>query len=358
MAKRAAGQARGSKPLTEKRLLAALRGQVPDRPPFWFMRQAGRYLEDYRRVRAAAGSFLDLCYSPDLAAEVTLQPVRRFHPDAAILFADILLVPHALGQPLSYVEGEGPVLTPVRSPAAIQRLDRGRLDEHLAPIYETVRRVAGGLPGDVALIGFAGAPWTVACYMVEGGASAQHAIIKRWAFADPEGFGSLIDLLVEATVTYLAGQVRAGAEALQLFDTWAGVLPAAEFERWCVQPTRAVIEGLRAAGIDCPIIGFPRGAGIGYRRFAAAGGVDAVGCDATLPLDWIRETLQPHLPVQGNLDPHLLAIGGPAMHRAAQAILEALSQGPFVFNLGHGILPDTPVEHVDDLAKLLRGWRR
>lgn len=344
--------------LADKRLLAALRGQPLDRPPFWFMRQAGRYLEDYRRVRSQAGSFLDLCFTPELAAEVTLQPVRRFHPDAAILFADILLVPHALGQSLDYVEGEGPRLTPVRSAGDVARLEAGRLAERLAPVYETVRRLAASLPDDVALIGFAGAPWTVACYMVEGGGSPDFGAVKRWAFADPEGFGRLIELLVEASVVYLADQARAGAEVLQLFDTWAGVLPSSEFERWCVEPTRAIIEGLRAQGISQPVIGFPRGAGVGYQRYVADSGVEAVSCDSTLPLDWMQQALQQYAVVQGNLDPQLVVVGGQPMERAVQVILAALANGRFIFNLGHGILPETPPQHVDALAELLRGWRR
>jgi len=320
------------------------------------MRQAGRYLPEYRALRAEAGSFLDLCYDPKRAAEVTLQPVRRFSPDAAILFADILLLPEAMGQALRYAEGEGPVLEPVRDVAALTGLRIEGVHARLAPVYETLARVADALPEEVALIGFAGAPWTVATYMVEGGGSVDHRHVKRWAFADPDGFGALIDLLVEGTAEYLAAQARAGAEVLQLFDTWAGVLPAAEFERWCVRPTRAIVERLRADGIQVPVVGFPRGAGVGYRRYAEATGVDAVGCDASLPLEWIAEVLQPVVAVQGNLDPQLLVVGGAPMAAAAEAIREHLAPGRFVFNLGHGIVPETPPEHVAALAERIRGW--
>jgi uroporphyrinogen decarboxylase len=343
---------------TEKRLLAALAGRAGERPPFWFMRQAGRYLEEYRQVRAAAGSFLELCYDPARATEVTLQPVRRFGVDAAILFADILLLPEAMGQPLSYVEGEGPRLEPIRDAAGLTQLRPERIQARLAPVYETVRRVAAALPAETALIGFAGAPWTVATYMVEGGGSADHRHAKRWAFADPEGFGRLIDLLVAGTVEYLAAQARAGAEALQLFDTWAGALPAAAFERWCLAPTRAIVERLRAEGVTVPIIGFPRGAGIGYRRYALETGVQAVSCDAGLPLNWIRDELQRHVAVQGNLDPQYLVLGGRAMEEAAACILDALGHGAFVFNLGHGIVPETSPAHVAALAEQIGRWRR
>lgn len=339
-----------------KRLLATLAGEATDRPPFWFMRQAGRYLDEYRRLRAEAGSFLALCHDPRRAVEATLQPVRRFGPDAAILFADILLLPEAMGQPLEYAEGEGPRLEPIRDLAALRRLDLARIHRRLASVYETVALVKSELPAEVALIGFAGAPWTVATYMVEGGGSAEHRHAKRWAFGDPEGFGRLVELLVEGTVEYLAAQARAGAEVLQLFDTWAGVLPAAEFERWCVAPTRAIVDGLRQRGIAVPVIGFPRGAGIGYRYYAERSGVDAVSCDQTLPLAWIAEHLQSAIAVQGNLDPQYLVLGGTPMAAAAEAIFAGLGRGRFVFNLGHGIVPETPPEHVAALAAQIRGW--
>jgi len=343
-------------PLTDKPLLQALAGRAQARPPFWLMRQAGRYLPEYRELRQQAGSFLDLCYNPDLATEVTLQPIRRFAMDAAILFADILLVPQALGQALSFREGEGPVLEPLRQTTQIDALTPAGLHEQLAPVYETVRRVRSALPDDVALIGFAGAPWTVATYMVEGGSSRDFAEIKRWAFSDPDGFARLIELLVEATTDYLAAQIAAGAEVVQLFDTWAGVLPAADFERWCIAPLKAIVERLHDLHPEVPVIGFPRGAGAGYVDYVRRTGVNAVGLDWTVPPAWARDVLQPQVTVQGNLDPRYLVVGGEAMEREVARILDTLAQGPFIFNLGHGVVPETPVEHVGRLAELLRSY--
>ena len=342
----------------EKLLLAALAGQKLPRPPIWLMRQAGRYLPEYRAVRSQAGSFLDLCYRPDLAAEVTFQPIRRFGFDAAILFADILLISDALGQKLDYREGEGPVLEPVRDLAGLKRLGRGDLHGHLAPVYETVARLREGLPASCTLIGFAGAPWTVATYMVEGGGSKDHARTKHWAFADPAGFQQLIDLLVEATIGYLLRQVEAGADALQLFDTWSGALPAAEFDRWCAVPMAAIVRGVRAKYPAVPIIAFPRGAGVRYDGFAAATGVDGVSLDSGIPLAWARDVLQKQTLVQGNLDPQLLVVGGRPMLDAADAILEAFANGPHIFNLGHGIVPETPPDHVAALVNHVQSWRK
>lgn len=336
-----------------KRFLQAVTGQTPDRPPFWFMRQAGRYLPEYRAVRADAGSFLDLCYDPVRATEVTLQPIRRYGMDAAILFSDILVVPHALGQPLAYVEGEGPKLDPVRQTADLGRLSADRLHQVLAPVYETVERVKAGLPPEVALIGFAGSPWTVATYMVEGGGSKEFAHVKRFAYADPEGFGRLIDLLVDSTVAYLARQIGAGAETVQLFDSWAGVLPEEAFARWVIAPTRRIVDGVRARHPTVPIIGFPRGAGTLYRRYAEETGVSALGLDTAVPLDQAAE-LQRLLPVQGNLDPVLLVAGGEPMRQAAQRRRGKLAAAPYIFNLGHGVLQTTDPETVAELAVLLR----
>jgi len=350
------GQSRGEPSATSaKPFLRALAGETLARPPVWLMRQAGRYLPEYRALRAKAGSFLDLCYTPELAAEVTLQPIRRYGFDAAILFSDILVVPHALGQALDYVEGEGPKLEPVTDAAGIARLSAGRLHEVLGPVYETVGRVKAQLPPETALIGFAGAPWTVATYMVEGGGSKEYAAVKGLAYGAPETFARLIDLLVEATSAYLLRQIEAGAEAVQLFDSWAGVLPEPEFERWVVQPTRRIVEAVRSGAPDVPVIGFPRGAGLLYERYLAGTGVDAVGLDTTVPPGWAARALQPKAAVQGNLDPVFLAAGGAAMIRAADAIVEALGRGPFVFNLGHGVLQKTPPEHVAALLRHLRG---
>jgi uroporphyrinogen decarboxylase len=339
---------------TAKPLLRALGGMPNETPPVWLMRQAGRYLPEYREIRAKAGSFLELCYDPEEAAEVTLQPVRRYAMDAAILFSDILVVPHAMGQSVAFREGEGPVLEPVRDLAAIEALDPEGVAGRLAPVYATVERVAAALPDAVALIGFAGAPWTVATYMVEGGSSKDFGEVKGLAYRDDGAFAVLIERLVRATVAHLLAQIEAGAEAVQLFDTWAGLLPEAEFERWCVAPTRAIVAGLRAKAPDVPVIGFPRGAAFHLERYVAETGVDAVGLDTTVPLS-VAARLQAHCTVQGNLDPVLLVEGGAPMEKAARAILGALKGGPFVFNLGHGVLPQTPPEHVDQLLKVVRG---
>jgi uroporphyrinogen decarboxylase len=339
---------------TAKPLLRALGGAPNKTPPVWLMRQAGRYLPEYRKVRAQAGSFLDLCYDPERAAEVTLQPVRRYAMDAAILFSDILVVPHAMGQGVSFREGEGPVLEPVRDKAAIETLDPDGVVERLAPVYATVERVAGALPDEVALIGFAGAPWTVATYMVEGGSSKDFREAKGLAYRDDGIFAELIDKLVTATVAHLLAQIEQGAEVVQIFDTWAGLLPEAEFERWCVQPTKAIVAALRKNAPGVPVIGFPRGAGFNTERYIAETAVDAVGLDTAVPLA-VATRLQAHCAVQGNLDPILLVEGGAPMERAARSIVEALKGGPFIFNLGHGVLPQTPPEHVAQLLQVVRG---
>ena len=338
----------------DKLLVRALRGETLSRPPFWLMRQAGRYLPEYKATRADAGSFLDLCYNPDLATEVTLQPIRRFGMDAAILFADILLIPDGLGQALDYKEGEGPILEPIRNVAELSALSMDNLHTRVGPVYETVGRLAEELPDNVTLIGFAGAPWTVATYMVEGRGSRDHANIKHWAYSDPDGFGQLMDLLVTATVEYLSKQVDAGAEVVQLFDTWAGALSETAFQRWCIEPVQKILTQLRQRHPDLPIIGFPRGVGAGYGTFAKTAGVNGVSLDWTVPLDWAARELQPHVTVQGNLDPRLLVVGGGAMEAEINRIRETLGQGPFIFNLGHGIVPETPPEHVGRLADMLR----
>ncbi len=339
----------------DKLLVRALRGETLSRPPFWFMRQAGRCLPEFREIRAKAGGFLDLCYNPELATEVTLQPIRRFGMDAAILFADILLIPDGLGQPLDYIAGEGPVLEPIRNQAELSRLSMDGLHDKAGPVYETVARLKSELPENVTLIGFAGAPWTVAAYMVEGRGSRDHANVKEWAYGDPDGFGRLMDLLVVATVEYLSKQVDAGAEVVQLFDTWASALSEPAFQRWCLEPVQKIVEELRKRYPDLPIIGFPKGAGAGYANFAKTAGVDGVSLDWTVPLDWARDQVQPLVTVQGNLDPRLLVVGGKAMEAEARRILETLGQGPFIFNLGHGIVPETPPEHVARLSEILRG---
>jgi uroporphyrinogen decarboxylase len=342
-----------------KSLIRALHGEIHARPSFWFMRQAGRYLPEYRAIRAQAPDFVSLCLTPDLAAEITLQPIRRFGMDAAILFADILLVPHALGQKLTFREGEGPVLEPVRSAREVERL-AAELDQvvvRLAPVLQTVRLVARKLPLDTALIGFAGAPWTVATYMIEGGGGHDFNHVRRWAYGDPDSFQTLIDLLVDATVRYLAAQIDAGAEAVQLFDTWSGMLSEAAFQRWCVAPIREITAQLRVRHPAVPIIAFPKGAGVQYHNFATLTGVTALGLDSSVPVDWAASVLQRQAAVQGNLDPLLVTIGGRAMAEGAAHILSALGKGPFVFNLGHGIVPDTPPDNVGRLCDFIRRWR-
>jgi uroporphyrinogen decarboxylase len=317
------------------------------------MRQAGRYLPEYRAIRAKARDFVELCLTPALAAELTLQPVRRFGMDAAILFSDIPLLPYALGQGLSYREGEGPVLDPIADRAGIVRLDLRQVIPRLEPVFDAVHRVAAALDRATTLIGFAGAPWTIATYMVEGGASRDFRRVKDWAYRDSEGFSALIELLVEGTVDFLGAQMEAGAEVVQLFDSWAGVLPEPAFERWVIEPTRRIVAALKHRFPDRPIIGFPRGAGLLYKRYVTETGIDCVGLDAMVPAGYARSRLQQLVAVQGNLDPVLLIVGGAALQTAVRELCRTLGGGPFVFNLGHGVLPETPPENVAVLAGLL-----
>jgi uroporphyrinogen decarboxylase len=336
-----------------KPLLRALAGEALSRPPWWLMRQAGRYLPEYREMRAKAADFITLCLSPALAAEVTLQPVRRYGMDAAILFSDILLVPYALGQRVGFREGEGPLLDAISDLALLDRLDVTGIPERLAPVFETVSRVTPALPSEVALIGFAGAPWTVATYMVEGGTSHDFRLVKGWAYRDRLGFDRLIEMLVEATALFLGGQIEAGVEVVQLFDSWAGVLPEAGFERWVIEPTRQIVKALKRRFPNHPVIGFPRGAGVLYERYVTETGVDAVSCDTAVPLQYMRERLQPLAAVQGNLDPLMLLAGEGALETAVEELRRGLDKGPYIFNLGHGVLPETPPEAVASLARML-----
>lgn len=340
----------------QKPLLGVLSGKKTKRVPFWFMRQAGRYLPEYRALRKNAGSFLDLVYTPDFAIDVTLQPIRRFHMDAAILFSDILVIPHALGQKVAFKEGRGPVLEALDPAAPLKGLNAADIHETLSPIYETLKGVSAELPEDVALIGFAGAPWTVATYMVEGGGSQDHAKTKSWAYRDPEGFQTLIDILIDASVEYLLAQIDAGAEVIQLFDTWAGSLPESAQRRWCIEPVKEIAAKLRQAHPQIPVIAFPRGAGPLYVDYAVETGVNCMGIDTALSAKWAAENIQPVAGIQGNLDPRLLVVGGEAMKKEALSILEALKGGAHIFNLGHGITPETPPEHVEELSDLLRSW--
>ena len=337
-----------------KPLRDVLDGKHQAVPPVWMMRQAGRYLPEYRALREKAGSFLKLCFTPEMATEVTLQPVRRFGFDAAILFSDILVIPHALGRELRFVEGEGPRLDPINDAAVVARLPKPDAAK-LAPIYETVRRVKAELAPQTTLIGFCGAPWTVATYMIAGQGTPDQAPARLFAYRQPEAFEALIEILIDASVDYLAAQLEAGADAVQIFDTWAGVLPTEQFDRWCITPTQEIVARLREKVPDARVIGFPRGAGMMALSYAEMTGITAIGIDWTLPLFVAQEALQPRLPVQGNLDPLVLRAGGAALDQSVDAILEALSGGPFIFNLGHGILPDTPIAHVERMLKRVRG---
>jgi uroporphyrinogen decarboxylase len=326
-------------------------------PPIWLMRQAGRYLPEYRLVREKAGDFLKLCFTPKLAAEVTLQPVRRFGFDAAILFSDILVIPHALGQPVRFTVGEGPRLDPIADRAGLLTL-RAELDhEMLAPVYETIALVKEALPANVALLGFCGAPWTVASYMIAGRGTPDQEPARLLAYGDPEGFGGLIDKLVQASASYLVRQLRAGVDAVQIFDTWAGILPAEEFTRWCIEPTQRIIAEVRQRVPGARVIGFPRGVGTALLRYIEEVPIDAVGLDWTVDLVFARDQIQWRVPVQGNLDPLVLVAGGAALDRSIDRILEVFSEGPFIFNLGHGILPQTPLAHVERMLARVRGTR-
>ena len=322
------------------------------------MRQAGRYLPEYRATRAKAGGFLDLCYNPSLAAEVTLQPIRRYGFDAAILFSDILVVPDALGQKVSFVEGEGPRLTPLTGGADIAKLSLDGANTTFSIIAETVHRLRQDLPAETALIGFCGAPWTVATYMIGGQGSSDQAATRGMAYRDPVAFQALMDVLVQASVTYLDVQVRAGADLVQIFDSWAGSLPEDEFDRWVIAPTQKLVAQLKARHPQLPVIGFPRAAGAHAARFVRETGVDAVGCDTAMPLSQIRQTLSGKTVVQGNLDPLLLVAGGARMETRAREIIDTLGVNPFIFNLGHGIVPQTPPEHVAALVALIRRHKR
>lgn len=319
------------------------------------MRQAGRYLPEYRAVRERAGGFLDLCFNPELAAEVTVQPVRRFGFDAAILFSDILVVPFALGRKVEFLVGEGPKLEPLTDAAALKTL-RPEIDQAVVgKVYETVKRVKASLDDKTTLIGFCGAPWTVATYVVAGEGTPDQAPARMFAYRDPETFAQLIDKLADASIDYLIGQLQAGAECVQIFDTWAGVLSQHEFDRWCVAPTKKIVDGVRARMPGAKIIGFPRGVGSKLWRYVKDTGVDAVGLDWMQGLVYARDHIQTLKPVQGNVDPLALLAGGAALDREVDAVMQALSGGPFIFNLGHGILPETPIVHVEQMLKRVRG---
>jgi uroporphyrinogen decarboxylase len=338
-----------------KSLLRVLGGEAVWPPPVWLMRQAGRYLPEYRAIRATVPDFITLCTTPSLAAEVTLQPIRRYGFDAAILFSDILILPWALGQGLEFKEGEGPVLPPIRDDAAFRALDASRVVEKTAPVMEAIRHVRAGLTREgfdgTSLIGFAGAPFTVACYMIEGSGSRDFAATRTLAYQNPSLFNRIIDLLTESTIVYLSAQIDAGAETLMLFDSWAGVLAPEQFRRYVIEPARRIVSALAQR---VPVIGFPRMAGLSIEAYALETGVNAVGLDTAMDLNHVRPLLPKSVAAQGNLDPLALVAGGDAMTRETHAILSAMRGHPFIFNLGHGIVPQTPPEHVAALIDLVR----
>lgn len=337
-------------------LLDTLLGKQGDRRPIWLMRQAGRYLPEYRALRADKGGFLELVHDSEAAAEVTLQPIRRFGFDGAILFSDILVIPHALGQDLAFLAGEGPQLSPPLVDAALESLQAA--PERLEPIYRTVALVRAQLGPETTLLGFAGSPWTVATYMIAGEGSRDQAAARSLAYRDPAAMQAIIDAIVASSVEYLCGQIAAGAEAVQLFDSWAGSLAPREFERWVIAPNAAIAAAVHERHPDVPIIGFPKGSGEKLPAYARETGVDAVGLDETIDPLWAAKALPEGLPVQGNFDPLLLLAGGDALESTARGVLEAFADRPHVFNLGHGIDKETPIAHVERLLELVRGWRR
>jgi len=340
-----------------KPFLQVLSGRRQPVPPLWMMRQAGRYLPEYRDVRARAGGFLDLCFTPELAAEVTLQPIRRFNFDAAIIFSDILVIPYALGRDVRFEVGEGPRLDPLDTPDKVGTLSSTGDFTKLEPVFEALHRVRRELDPKIALIGFCGAPWTVATYMVAGHGTPDQAPARMMAYRHPEAFAQIIDTIVENSIHYLLGQLAAGADVLQIFDTWAGVLPPREFQRWSVEPTRRIVEGVRRQVPGAKIIGFPRGSGALLPGYVEATGVDAVSIDWTAEPTLIREQVQTRVAVQGNLDPLVLITGGEALDRAIDDVLANFAGGRLIFNLGHGIQPETPVAHVEQMVKRVRAFK-
>jgi len=342
---------------TTKPFVEVLSGRRQPVPPIWMMRQAGRYLPEYREVRAKAGGFLDLCFNPEFASEVTLQPIRRFNFDAAIIFSDILVIPYALGRTVRFEAGEGPRLDPLDTPDKVGTLSSSADLGKLEPVFEALRRVRRELDPNIALIGFCGAPWTVATYMVAGQGTADQAPARMMAYRHPEAFAKIIDAIVDNSIRYLLGQLDAGADVLQIFDTWAGVLPPREFQSWSVEPTRRIVEGVRKQVPSAKIIGFPRGAGALLPGYVRTTGVDAVSIDWTAAPSLIREDVQNHVAVQGNLDPLVLIAGGAALDRAIDDVLANFAGGRFIFNLGHGIQPETPIAHVEQMVRRVRAYR-
>ncbi|QAY76890.1 uroporphyrinogen decarboxylase [Sphingosinicella sp. BN140058] len=339
-------------PPANKLLLSVLNGKKPEKTPLWLMRQAGRYLPEYRALRAEKGGFLDLATDPDAAAEVTLQPIRRFGFDGAILFSDILMIPHAIGQDLRFEAGEGPRLSPPLVDSLLASLEPAT--ERLEPVYRTVEKVAAALPAETTFLGFGGSPWTVSTYMVAGRGSKDQGETRRKAYSDPAAFAEIIDAVGAMTIDYLSAQIEAGVEAVQLFDSWAGSLAPAQFEQWVIAPTARIVAGLKVRHPNVPVIGFPKGAGGKLPAYARETGVDAIGIDETVDPQWAAAVLPENMPVQGNLDPLALIAGGEALASAVDRILSSFANRPHVFNLGHGILPDTPIQHVEQLIALVR----
>lgn len=333
--------------------MEAIRGNKTERAPFWFMRQAGRYLPEYKKMRAKELNFLSFCLSPEAACEVTLQPIRRLNTDAAIIFSDILVVPFGLGVDVEFVEGKGPILDAVQGARDIEKLSFSKNRSRVDPTYEAINRVRKALAGDKALIGFAGSPWTVATYMVEGQSSKDFAKVKMWAYKDKESFSALIKIITEATIEHLKKQVMAGADVIKLFDSWAGVLSPEEFQRWVIEPTKEICFSLKEAYPCIKVIGFPKGAGFGYIEYAQTTGVDAIALDTVTCPVWASKVLPENIIIQGNLDPISLVVGGDPMYKATEGILKALAHRPFIFNLGHGVLPSTPPENVEALSEFL-----
>ena len=334
--------------------LQTLAGEKTHRPPVWLMRQAGRYLPEYREVRARSKNFLDFCYTPSMAAEVTLQPIRRYDFDASIVFADILLICDAMDRNVAFVAGEGPTMTPLEKASDLDNVPLETVAQRLSPVFETVERVRAGLPETTPLIGFAGSPWTVTTYLIEGRGGTDKSQPRLWAYTRPDELDAVIDRLTVATVRYLDDQVKAGADALMLFDSWAEGLPDHLFDRLVIKPTKRIVEGLRALGVDVPIIGFARGAGGNHVAYAKNAGLTAIGLDTSVPIAWADKALPPAFPVQGNLDPLLMVAGGEPMRTRAREIVAGFSNRPHIFNLGHGITPQASPDHVTELLKTLR----
>ena len=337
-----------------KKLLQALKGYQLETPPIWLMRQAGRHLPEYMELRKSAETFLEFCYSPKLAIEATLQPVKRYDLDAAILFSDILVIPDALGQKVDFVKGKGPKLTPIRKISDVNELSLEDIEDNLMPVFETISGVKEKLQTDKTLIGFSGAPWTLACYMVEGGGSKDFEKTRLWAKKEPEEFTVLINLLTTSVSRYLVQQIRHGCDVIQIFDSWASVLDSEGFDKWVIKPTSKIIKTVRDVYPEFPIIGFPKGAGVNYLRYQAETQVSGISFDSNVPLIWIRDNIQINTTVQGNLDNMILLSGGNQLDEQVNKIIKVLGDGPFIFNLGHGVLPNTPIDNVERVINIVR----